>query len=194
MRNLACLSAILGTKSDEVKLWLRQPGSIELVNTLFLAFGDIGSLSADTVPSYVLDVVPQTFGILSQTLPAEIKTKLGPDQKHALADIPGAIKGEIHQGHSIRCLKDLWHCVRAYNQPGNSGTLAALCPHCFRQSSHVPSHMRGAGRRYPCNWTLRRDIGRKKLVAGVKSSTDSDVRIGDEELACLSAILGAKRD
>ncbi|KAH9079595.1 hypothetical protein EDB83DRAFT_1291712 [Lactarius deliciosus] len=165
-KELACLSAILGTESDDVKLWLRQPGSIELVNTLFLAFGDIGSLSADTVPSYVLDVVPQTFSILSQVLPAEINTKPRPDQKHALANIPDVpIKGEIHQGHSIRVSQGPVALCTSVQSARQLGAPAALYSHCFRKPSYVSSHTHGTRRLYSCDWTLRRSIGRKEACS-----------------------------
>ncbi|KAH9079594.1 hypothetical protein EDB83DRAFT_1292238 [Lactarius deliciosus] len=189
---LGCLSAILGTESRDLKLWLRQPSAIELTNVVFLAFGDIGSLAADTVPPYVLDVVPQTFSILSQALPAEINTE---NQIRALADIPdGAapIIGEVYQNHSIRCLKNLWRCVRAYNQPGNSTPLPSYILTAFvspSMSRRIRTEQDAA----------TRVIGRcvealvlKKLLGGVKTSTDSDVPISDEELACLSTILGTK--
>ena len=85
---LAYLSAFHGTENRDVTLWLSQPGAIRLVNIVSLALGDIGSFSADTVPSYALDVVPQTFRTLSQTLSAETRTVLGQDQTNALVGIP----------------------------------------------------------------------------------------------------------
>jgi hypothetical protein len=89
---LACLSAILGTETGDLSIWMEMPGTIELVNIVLLAFGGIGSLATDTktdtVPSYVLDVVPQTFSILSQALPAEINTGLKLDQIDARKDTP----------------------------------------------------------------------------------------------------------
>ena len=85
---LACLSAILRTEIGDLTLWIENPGTIELVNIVLLAFGGISSLVTDRVPSYVMDVVPQTFNILSQALPAEINTELGLDQTDAQTDIP----------------------------------------------------------------------------------------------------------
>ncbi|KAI9446264.1 hypothetical protein H4582DRAFT_543915 [Lactarius indigo] len=194
---LGCLSAILGTESRDLKLWLKQPSAIELTSTVFLAFGDIGSLAADTVPPYVLDVVPQTFSILSQVLPAEINAELGLNQIRTLTDISDGVApiiGEVYQDHSIRCLKNLWHCVRAYNQPGNSVPLPSYILTAFAS----PSMSRRIRTEQDAT---ARVIGRcvealvvKKLVAGVRSSTNSDVQITNEELACLSTILGTKRD
>jgi hypothetical protein len=82
---LACLSAILGTDHGDLSLWIEKPGTIELVNIVLLAFGGISSLATDTVPSYVMDVIPQTFSILSQALPAEINSEF--DQIDAQKDI-----------------------------------------------------------------------------------------------------------
>jgi hypothetical protein len=83
---LACLSAILDTGSDELGLWLEQPGAIELLSVVFLAFDDASSFGAETMPPYVLDVIPQTFGILSQALPTEINTEPGLYQIDARTD------------------------------------------------------------------------------------------------------------
>jgi hypothetical protein len=49
---LACLSAILGTKSDDVMLLLNHPGAIEFTNMIFLALDD-STPTHETVPSYV---------------------------------------------------------------------------------------------------------------------------------------------
>ena len=82
---LAYLSAVLGIGCDGLSLWLEEPGAIELLNVVFLAFDDIGTYVTDTVPSYVLDVIPQTFGILSQAFPVEMNIEL---QIEAHAVIP----------------------------------------------------------------------------------------------------------
>ena len=87
-KTLACVSAILCTEISDLTLWMENPGTIELVNIVLLASGGISSLAADVVPSYVMDVVPQTFNILSQALPAEINTELELDQTDAQTDIP----------------------------------------------------------------------------------------------------------
>ena len=85
---LACLSAILGTGCDNLRLLLEEPGAIELINVVSLAFDDISSPATDTVPSYVLDVIPQTFCILSQAFPGGTNIELGLVQIEAHADIP----------------------------------------------------------------------------------------------------------
>ncbi|KAH8979480.1 hypothetical protein EDB92DRAFT_372944 [Lactarius akahatsu] len=64
---LACLSAILGTKSLDVTLLLRHPGAIEFTNMVFLALDDFYFVTIiRTLPSYLLDVIQQT----SSTLPS----------------------------------------------------------------------------------------------------------------------------
>ena len=85
---LTCLSAILDTGSNELRLWLEKPGAIELLNLILLAFDDISSFAVETVPSYILDVIPQTFSILSQAIPTEINTEVELYKIDAQEDIP----------------------------------------------------------------------------------------------------------
>jgi hypothetical protein len=63
---LACLSAILGTRSHDVKLLLRQPGAVALLNMISLTFDEIGAWSPTKFHQAVLDVVQQTLGTLSR--------------------------------------------------------------------------------------------------------------------------------
>ena len=70
---LACLSAILGTKSDDVMRLLRHRGAIEFTSIVFLAWAISRSSASARVPSDVPKMVQQTFGILSQALPAELR-------------------------------------------------------------------------------------------------------------------------
>ena len=76
VNELECLSVILCTKSDDVMLLLRYPGAIEFTNMVFLAWAIIGHSSSAGVPSDVLDVVQQTFGILSQAFPVELNARM----------------------------------------------------------------------------------------------------------------------
>ena len=73
---LACLSTILRTKSDDLMLLLRHPGAIELTNMIFLASHDIHSFTPQTVPSYMLVVVKQTSSSLFRALPPEFRVKM----------------------------------------------------------------------------------------------------------------------
>lgn len=61
---LACLSALLGTKSDDVMLLLNHPGAVGFTKMVFLAFDNSHSFTQDIVPSEILNVVQETFGIL----------------------------------------------------------------------------------------------------------------------------------
>jgi hypothetical protein len=78
---LDCLSAILRIKSNDVMLLLCHPGAIEFTNIVFLSMVEIDSSASTRVPSDFPDVVQQTFGILSQTLPAGLNSTMQLDQK-----------------------------------------------------------------------------------------------------------------
>jgi hypothetical protein len=84
---LACLSAILGTKSNDVELLLRNPGTIQFTNMVFLALDDFYSFTRETVPLHVLDVVQQTFSALSQALPHELAAEMRLNQTDTLMNI-----------------------------------------------------------------------------------------------------------
>src|SRR6266702_4288476 len=84
---LACLSAILGTESHDVRLCLGQPGTIELVNLASLALGDVSSSRADQTPPDTLSVLQQTLSILSQPLLAQGNAELSLDQTFALVNV-----------------------------------------------------------------------------------------------------------
>ena len=82
---LACLSAMLGTRSDNVVPLLRYPGAIEFTNMLFLSMADMDTGFA-RVPSDLPDVVQQTFDILSRALPAELSARMQLDQTDTLVN------------------------------------------------------------------------------------------------------------
>ena len=84
---LACLSTILGTKSDDVMLLLNRSGAIEVTNMVFLALDDFYSFTLGSVPSYVLDVVQQTSSALRQDLRPEPKAKIRLYQTNTLMHI-----------------------------------------------------------------------------------------------------------
>ncbi len=74
---LACLSVILGTNSQDVTLLLSHPGAVQLANMLFLASDDVFFSFFWSPTSDVLDVVRQTFSIISQAqLDAEMRLDL----------------------------------------------------------------------------------------------------------------------
>lgn len=84
---LACLSTLLGTESDDVMILLSRPGAIELTNLVFLALDDFDSFSLRTVPSYALDVFQQTYIALYAALPFEINARMRRNQENALINI-----------------------------------------------------------------------------------------------------------
>ena len=75
---LACLSAILDTDNHTLKIWLGQPGAVELASLISLTVGLIDTLYlfSDTPPSGMLDMVQQTSNILIRTLPVELNVEL----------------------------------------------------------------------------------------------------------------------
>jgi len=82
---LACLSAILGTKSDDVMLLLRHSGAIEFTNMVFLSLNNFYSFTREVVsPPYLLDVVQHTSSALSQALPPELNVEMRLNQTDTL--------------------------------------------------------------------------------------------------------------
>ena len=102
---LACLSAILGTKSEDVKLLLNHPGAIEFTNLVFLALDDC-SFTPEIVPSYVLDVVQDTFSFLSRALPAELKAKMRLIQADSVMN--------VSDGQCALALRSCFHRLKMY--------------------------------------------------------------------------------
>ena len=67
---------------------LEQPGAIEVINILLLVSDYFNFLATDpAVPSLALNVIPQTFSILTRALPVEISTEPGLDQRDPLVNI-----------------------------------------------------------------------------------------------------------
>ena len=82
---LACLSAILTTDNQDVTHLLSHPGTIQFTNLMFLIH-DINDSWGRTSP-HVLDMVLQTFRILSQALPAQLDAEMQLDLTDALAEV-----------------------------------------------------------------------------------------------------------
>ena len=85
---LACIAALLGTKSDVVELLLRHPGAIEFTKIVFLALDNFYSFALETIPSYVLPAVHDTFDILSLDFPAEWNVAMLLDHTDTLMNAP----------------------------------------------------------------------------------------------------------
>lgn len=73
---LACLSEILGTKTDDVILLLDNPGAIEFTNVFFIALAHVAYLGHQDVSLETCHVLQQTLGVLSQALPAELNAEM----------------------------------------------------------------------------------------------------------------------
>ena len=114
---LACLSTILRTKTDDLMLLLRHPGAIELTNMVFLASHDIHSFTLQTVPSYMLVVVKETSGSLFQALPPDFSVTMEAKTLMNVSDgqcnrslIPSLSSKDVHQELHLSPLK----CIRAF--------------------------------------------------------------------------------
>ncbi len=211
---LACLSAILGTKSYDLIFLLHQPGAVALVNMISLTFDGVGTLVADVVPPDVLDVVQQTLTILSQAPPAQENAELQLEQTIAifsgsdgkfehilisrLLDLLNTciqVTSPLTEGERTSCwrvcLKGLWYFGRAFNQLGNSVPFPSYICIAFT-NPEMTRRIREKRDLAVCV------IGRcvvalvvNKLAADINSR---NVPASNAELACLSAILGTKSD
>lgn len=165
---LACLSAILGTKSDTVLLLLRHRGAIELTNLAFLAWANIDSSGSASVPPDVLHVVHQTFAILSKALPAELNTTMKLDQTDALISVPegqcelifrspgNRLKG-AHQGLHLSRLKHIglfYACGRRTSGFSQEGTTNAEAQRLCHPTSTLLSPIQRCLIGYASNATL----------------------------------------
>ncbi|KAI9428819.1 hypothetical protein H4582DRAFT_453563 [Lactarius indigo] len=188
----ACLSAILGTKSHDVKPLLSHLDAIKFTNIVFLALDNVSPFRSDGVPLDVLDVTKQTFSILTQALPDELNTKMQLDPTSILTGVSGGTSyhtAEMYNNFSRVCLKNLWSFTRTYNGP--TGSSLPLPPYVCIAFANPEM----ARRIRPEGDLAAREIGRcvGALVVN-KLATDITSRTGPvsaEELACVSAILGA---
>jgi hypothetical protein len=105
---LACLSAILGTKSRDVELYFSRPGAVALANLISFVFVDTSIFS--TIPSDSLDVVQQTLGILSQPLSTQESTELKSYQPIAIIN---ASNGNLERILLYRLHDLLCTCIAA---------------------------------------------------------------------------------
>jgi hypothetical protein len=211
---LSYLSTILGTRNHNMRLCLKWPGALELASLVSLALGDVGSLPVNALPSDVLDVVQETLDILSQALPVDITVEVPLDwsnvqnnilhgnldliiasRLHSLLQMciseTSPFPDEVRRNCLGMCLKSLWYCAKSYHRLGASETL----PSYFLGILAIPEITRhiqtGTD---PVSRVIGRCFGAlviSKLVVSIKSRTDSTVQISDEELGCLSTILGS---
>ena len=210
---LACLSTILCTESNDVRLCLGQPGTIQLVNLASLALSDDSPLQADQLPPDTRSVLQLTLAILSQALPAQGNAELLPDQTAALFNvsddnfehiivsrlhgllkmcIPGApsLIEEVRASCLRMCLKTLWHCGKAYNQ--TSDPLPSYFPLVLATpeiSRHFQTEQDPVSRMTGCCFGA---LTVNKLVDALKSPIFVSGSVRNAELARISAILGTE--
>ncbi|KAN0137246.1 hypothetical protein V8E53_004956 [Lactarius tabidus] len=140
---LACLSAILGAKSRDMKLYLSRPDTVTLVNMVSFLTDDVVTMSQNTFPSDVLDVVQQTLDILSHPISTPGSAGLGQPiviisgsngkfERILLSTLHNLLSAciletltprkrpEVDTSRLRMCLKGLWYFGRAFNQLGDS--------------------------------------------------------------------------
>ena len=201
---LAWLSAILDTEIDDVKSCLECPGTVELSTMVSLAVGDVGPLSINALPSDVRDVAEQTLAVLSQT--AELHL-IQPISQLSISDAKidwiivsafqklllmckpdtSPLQSEVRISCLRICLKSLWYCAQAYHRPGTSKPLplyfpsTLACAKITKLLKHEQDPVsRVVGRCFRALVTM-------KLVADVRSRSDSYVQANDDEVLCLAA-------
>jgi hypothetical protein len=206
---LACLSASLGPESCDETLFLRQPGIVAHMNMISLTFN---TLVADIIPPDVLDLVQQTFGILSHSLPIQENTKLQLDQPaqpilmidgsdgqfervllsrllhlHELClQYPPLFDGDVHNSCLRICVKGLWYFGLAFNRLGNAVPLQPAFTNPRMVYTPFNPSDPAPGQMAHC----LRALVINKLAADLNSR---DVPINDVELTYLSAILDTKK-
>ena len=202
---LAWLSAILDTDSDDVKFCLEWPGAVELSTMVSLAFGDVGPLAIDELPSDVRDVAQQTLAALSQM------AELHLDQPIAQLDISDAkfdriivssfhkflqackldtspLPADVRRSCLRMSLKTLWYCGQAYHRPGTSKPLPSYFPSTLA-SPKIADLIRDE------QDPVSRIVGRcfnalvvMKLVVDLRPRIDSYLQGNDDELLSLAAV------
>ncbi|KAF8261194.1 hypothetical protein EI94DRAFT_822139 [Lactarius quietus] len=183
----ACISAILGTESHDLRLWLSQPGAVELAT---LVFSEIEVLFTDTLPSESImpHMVEETCDIVYWQLPYELSAEM----LESFDDLQRLT--EPNHSPSRMCLKRLWQYAKVYNGLGISAPLPPFVPITlaspeFTQRLHAEGDL------------PTRVIGRcvqalivNKLVDGFQSRISLSIGVDDAELASISSILGTEPD
>ncbi|KAH9071587.1 hypothetical protein EDB83DRAFT_258953 [Lactarius deliciosus] len=167
-RQLACLATILGTKNSDVMILLSHPGAIEFTMMVFLVLDNFYSFTPETVPLYVLDVVRQTFGVLSQALPTELNAKLPLGRTDTVIRVPNgtsSLTAEMYRDIFRACMMNLWHFTREFNEPQNSVPLPSYVRAAFTNPEMTRRIREERDLAGPCDRTLCRGIGRKQACS-----------------------------
>ena len=199
---LAWLSAIIGIESNDVKPCLECPGAVELTTMFSLVFGDVGPLDANALPSDVHDVVQKTLVILSRTTALQLHQ---PDPQLNTAfervivsgfrdlirmcnPVASNLTATVRRSCLRMCLKSLWYCVKAYNQPWASKPMPSYFPIIsskdfidFIEAQQDPVS-RVVGRCFSALVVM-------KLVADARYRTASELQLNYDEEDCLTAVL-----
>ena len=207
---LACLSAILGTKSHDTALYLSQPDTIALANMISFSFEEIGTVIPNALPLHVLDVIQQTLDILSRSISPSSTQSTGLHFDQPIPIISGSdgkfetillsrlhnlLKAcqpaallprtelDVRTSRLRLCLRGLWYFGRAFNLLGIHLPSDIYIAFLNSEMTHIQS--------YPD--PVVRVIGHCAMSLVVnKLAADIDARtlpINDAELACLSTIL-----
>ena len=210
---LASLSTILGTDSRDVRLCLRQPGAIQLVNLASLVLGDVSPLRADQIPHDARVVLQETLAILSRALPTQANADLSLDQttppvnvsddeivRIIVSRLHGLLKMHIPSTSSFlgnartsclrMCLKNLWHCGKTYHQ--TSEPLPSYFPPVLARleiTHHFQSEPDPAVRITGCCFGA---LIVSKLIDTLELPIPLISSVRNAELAYISAILGTE--
>ena len=208
---LAYLSIMLGTGSDDVKYCLEWPDIVELAIIASLALGDFGSLGASFGvqpfnPGFngeVREIANETLTIISRAILAEntvgpqlinwgdiFNGKLARMVVYFLHNVGGSDRTANVRRSCLRmCLRSLWYCAKAYHQPGISEPLPSYFPSTLASPEIIRLIQIEPD---PATRVMGQCFGVlvvMKLAADIRSRADLNPPTSDEELACLSAIL-----
>ncbi|KAI9457990.1 hypothetical protein BJY52DRAFT_1270819 [Lactarius psammicola] len=155
---------------------------------LFFLSDNIYSSSSWRPTSDVLDVVQQTFSILSPALPAQLNAGTWLDLTDTMKDVSkGSLSlSDVMRGRVLdRCLKNMWDFTRVHIKHGN---LVPLPSYFYITFTHpvITRRIRGGS---TAAYVKSRCIGAlvvNKIAADINSRT---VPVSDVELASLSSIL-----
>jgi hypothetical protein len=205
---LACLSVILGTQTHEVRLCLRRPGTIELLNLASLASHHVSSFHAIQMLPDTRSVLQETLAIVSQTLPTQVTARLPLNEMVALANVSDdnfertivsryyrllkMCASSFTEEDRASCLRtslgSLWHWGKTYLQ-----TSAPLPSYFYLllASPEITGHFRTE-----CDPVARimaycfGALVVNKLTDALELPISPGAGIRNAQLACISAILG----